>query len=73
MTSIARLKRCDGLNFLGIAIDDSANQLHGSRISMKHSKVRVRVVASQEDRQIARRCRRIMRGTDTKIAPNSST
>ena len=53
---------CYGLNFLGIAIDDPANQLHSSMISMEHSKVSVYVVASQEDRQIARHCRGMIRG-----------
>jgi acetate kinase len=52
---------CRGLDFLGVSIDDSANQSNGGEISTKQSKVRVRVVPSQEDLQIARHCRTMMR------------
>ena len=54
---------CRGLDFLGIAIDDLSNQLHRSTISANDGKVRVRVVASQEDVQIARHCRTLLRGS----------
>ncbi|MHB8734535.1 MAG: acetate/propionate family kinase [Terriglobales bacterium] len=67
----ARLRSdvCHGLHFLGISIDDSANRLHGSRISTTHSNVRVEVVASQEDRQIARHSRALMRKNGAAGAP----
>jgi acetate kinase len=59
----ARIRRnvCHGLDFLGIRLDDPADQQNGSTISTQQSKVRVSVVPSQEDRQIARHCRAMMR------------
>ena len=58
-----RIRRsvCQGLQFLGISIDDPANQLPADRISPNQSKVSVSVVPSQEDRQIARHCRAMLR------------
>jgi acetate kinase len=57
-----RIRRsvCQGLQFLGISIDDRANQLPAGRISPPPSKVAVAVIPSQEDRQIARHCRALM-------------
>jgi len=57
-----RIRRsvCQGLQFLGISIDDAANQLPPGRISPEQSKVAVSVIPSQEDRQIARHCRALM-------------
>jgi acetate kinase len=52
---------CHGLAFLGVSIDDLANQSHSGAISTKQSKVRVCVMSSQEDIQIARHCRTMMR------------
>lgn len=65
----ARVRKgvCHDLEFLGALIDDSANQLHGSTISTRQSKVRIRVVSSQEDRQIARHCRVMMRSPVTGV------
>jgi acetate kinase len=57
-----RIRRsvCQGLQFLGISIDDRANQFSAGRISPQRSKVAVSVIPSQEDRQIARHCRALM-------------
>jgi acetate kinase len=52
---------CDGLGFLGISIDDAANRSNASEISATASKVRVRIVPTQEDRQIARHSRTLLR------------
>jgi acetate kinase len=52
---------CGGLNFLGVSIEDAANQSNRGTISSSDSKVLVRIVESQEDRQIARHCRAMMR------------
>jgi acetate kinase len=52
---------CDGLGFLGISIDDAANRSNASAISATGSKIRVRIVPSQEDRQIARHSRTLLR------------
>ncbi len=51
---------CDGLAFLGIAIDDPANQTAHDQISTPHSQVHVRIVESQEDLQIARHCHALL-------------
>jgi acetate kinase len=53
---------CNGLGFLGVSIDDAGNQSNADTISTKGSKVRVRVVPSQEDLQIARHSRALLRG-----------
>lgn len=60
-----RANVCHGLQILGISMDDVSNELHGGRISTKDSRVCVRVVSSQEDRQIARHCRAMMQGSPT--------
>ncbi len=51
---------CHELGFLGISIDDASNRSHGGEISSVDSKVRIRIVPSQEDFQIARHCRALM-------------
>jgi acetate kinase len=52
---------CDGLGFLGIALDQTSNQAHAATISSAESRVRVGIVPSEEDRQIARHCRALLR------------
>jgi acetate kinase len=52
---------CEGLRFLGILIDEQRNQANQGAISDSGSAVGVSIVASQEDRQIARHCRTMMR------------
>lgn len=52
---------CGGLGFLGIRLDDAANGSGGGTISATDSRVGVRVVPSEEDRQIARHCRAMLR------------
>lgn len=52
---------CEGLRFLGIAIDDDTNQASERTISAISSSTQVCIVPSQEDRQIARHCRALMR------------
>jgi acetate kinase len=53
---------CNGLGFLGVSIDDAGNQTNSSTLSTKGSKVGVRIVPSQEDLQIARHSRALLRG-----------
>jgi acetate kinase len=60
-SSQVRKHVCDGLGFLGITIDDDQNCGNRAMISGAGSKVQVRIVPSQEDRQIARHCRALMR------------
>jgi acetate kinase len=52
---------CQGLDFLGVAVDSAANQASEGTISTKESKVSVRVITTEEDRQIACHCREMMR------------
>lgn len=54
---------CQGLDFLGMTVDDLGNQSHRRMISTQESRVRVCIVASEEDRMIARHGRAIMRDT----------
>lgn len=58
----ARLRKrvCDGLNVLGLSIDDALNESHGDRISTHQSKVSIRTLPSREDQQIARHCRTLL-------------
>ncbi|MDQ6614421.1 MAG: acetate/propionate family kinase [Actinomycetota bacterium] len=60
----ARLRRdaCRGLNFLGVAVDDDANeQLSGDRVvSPAGTSVFVVVVAAREDLEIARQVRKVL-------------
>lgn len=51
---------CEGLGFLGIAIDSKKNEASEGTISAISSSTQVRIVPSQEDRQIARHCRALM-------------
>jgi acetate kinase len=51
---------CNGLGFLGVSIDAAGNQSNASTLSTKGSKVRVRIVPSQEDLQIAYHSRALL-------------
>jgi acetate kinase len=53
---------CNGLGFLGVALDDAGNQSNSSTISTQGSKVQIRIVTSQEDLQIARHSRALLNG-----------
>jgi acetate kinase len=59
-SALVRGTVCGGLRFLGLALDPSSNQSHKATISAAESKVRVRIVLSEEDRQIARHCRALL-------------
>jgi acetate kinase len=52
---------CGGLGLLGVSLDSASNESSGGTISAKASKV-VRIIPAQEDLQIARHCRSLMRG-----------
>jgi acetate kinase len=54
---------CQGLKFLGISLDDASNQSNAGEISAAASKVSIRIIPSQEDRQIARHSRALLRKT----------
>lgn len=55
-----RAEVCRGLEILGVSLDGRSNESNEGTISSKDSQVRVRVIPSQEDRQIARHCRALM-------------
>jgi acetate kinase len=52
---------CGALAVLGVTLDPACNQAHEKTISITESKVCVRIVPSEEDRQIARHCRALLR------------
>jgi acetate kinase len=54
---------CEGLRFLGVLIDEHRNQANEGTLSDSSSAVPVCIVASQEDREIARHCRAMMQSS----------
>jgi acetate kinase len=61
-----RRRICDGLQFLGIGIDDALNQRHAARIST--GAVAVRVIRTDEESVIADLTRRVLTMTDEGVA-----
>jgi acetate kinase len=59
--SPVREEICRGLEFLGVAIDDQLNRQNAPVISRKQSRCEVRVMATDEDRMIARHTRATLR------------
>jgi acetate kinase len=57
-----RRRICDGLQFLGIEIDETLNQQHAARIST--GAVAVRVIRTDEESVIAELTRRVLEMTD---------
>ena len=57
---LVRARICDGLGFLGIALDDPRNAANAALISTDASRVAVRVIPTDEDLMIARSVRRIL-------------
>jgi acetate kinase len=51
---------CSRLEFLGVSLDAANNQAHTSMISCAQSGIRVAILPSEEDRQIARHCRALL-------------
>src|SRR5438552_9025681 len=52
---------CDGLDFLGIQLDPARNEVNAATISTENSRCHVAVIPSEEDREIARHSRGLMR------------
>jgi acetate kinase len=50
---VVRARICDGLGFLGIAVDAARNEANGPVISKAGSPVTVRVIPTDEEREIA--------------------
>jgi acetate kinase len=61
-----RRRICDGLQFLGIEIDDTLNQQHAARIST--GAVAVRVIRTDEESVIAELTRRVLEMIDEGVA-----
>jgi acetate kinase len=57
-----RSRVCAALGWLGVEMDETANRTNARGLSKASSRIAVRIVPSQEDRQIARHCRRLMGG-----------
>ncbi len=58
---------CDGLDFLGIALDEEQNMSNGALISVKDGSVGVRVINADEEMMIARSVSRVLEiGADKK-------
>lgn len=58
-----RAKVCDGLAFLGVRLDAARNAAHGPEISAADSSAIVGVLTAEEDRQIARHSRALLRAS----------
>ncbi len=57
---LVRTRICDGLNFLGIELDESHNATNGGVISTDASRVKVRVICTDEERMIAQSTCRVL-------------
>lgn len=53
-SSVIRSRICEGLGFLGVAVDEASNRAGASVISKEGSGVTVRVIPTDEESQIAR-------------------
>lgn len=51
---VVRKQACDGLDFLGIRLDAASNEANAAVISSQESRVKVRVIKTNEDRMILR-------------------
>jgi acetate kinase len=56
-----RARICQGLEFLGIRLDDRRNAIHAPVISQHRSPITVRVIETDEDLMIARHTCRMVR------------
>ncbi|MER9301819.1 acetate/propionate family kinase [Mesorhizobium sp. M0496] len=59
-SSSIRKKICEKLTWLGVALDEPANDAHAEIVSRPDSKVEVRVIATDEESVIARHSRAVM-------------
>ena len=55
--SVVRARICSGLNFVGIEVDQQRNEVHAPLISSDASRVKVRVIHTDEEVMIARAVR----------------
>jgi acetate kinase len=62
-SAVVRQEICNGLQFLGIQIDESRNRASAETISTDGSRVRVDVIATNEEGMIAGHVRRMLAGS----------
>jgi len=60
-----RRKVCEGLEFLGVRINDAANNSNAAVISESSSPVTVQVIRTNEELIVARHTRDVLTGTTT--------
>lgn len=58
--AVVRARMCEGLEFLGIRLDPHCNEAHAAVISSPASRVTVRVIRTDEERQIAQSVCRLL-------------
>ncbi len=59
-SSVVRARMCEGLEFLGIQLDQARNEAHGAVISRPGSRLTVRVIRTDEESQIAQSVCRLL-------------
>lgn len=69
---VIRARICAGLEFLGVVLDESANAANEPLISSGESRVRIRVIRTDEEREIAESVARLLR-RQTGISKESSS
>ena len=57
---VVRTRMCEGLEFLGIRLDEGRNQANAAVISSPASRVTVRVIRTDEESQIAQSVCRLL-------------
>ena len=62
-SEVIRQDICNGLEFLGVEIDEHRNRANAETISTEGSRVRVDVMATNEEAMIARHVRRVLAGS----------
>jgi acetate kinase len=62
--AVVRQRICDGLDFIGIRLDASCNESNAPVISASDSRVKVRVVKTNEDLSIVRHVRSVLDWND---------
>ncbi|MDO9116815.1 MAG: acetate/propionate family kinase [Nitrospira sp.] len=60
---VIRARVCEGLGFLGITIDDRLNEMNDAVISTEGGRVTVRVIHTDEEREIAQSVRSVLAKT----------
>jgi acetate kinase len=62
---VVRARICDGLGFLGIALDEARNEANDPVVSKADGPVTVRVIPTDEEREIAESVSQLVTGQQT--------